>query len=182
MLLLSTRQIIHKKINIEKRTQLNTPDKEAPHIPRLVRIVPPIWIVIFLVAGLCINWLFPSQEFMDWRSYPAALILLALGFGSVLWAAGLFRKRGTEIVPASPTNKFLIVDGPFAITRNPMYLGMTFILLGIAFFVGTLPMFIVPIAFFCLINCVFIPFEEEKMLRQFGEEFVKYKSCVRRWI
>jgi protein-S-isoprenylcysteine O-methyltransferase Ste14 len=164
------------------RSDLKEQDKYPTSVPRLVKIVPPIWIVIFVAVGLCVNWLFPSRDFMDWRSYPIGIILFGFGLSGVLWAGSIFHRRGTEIVPASPMNKLLLVEGPFKITRNPMYLGMTLAQLGIAFFVGTLPMFFVPIAFFCLINFVFIPFEEQKMLRQFGDQFADYKRRVRRWL
>jgi len=156
--------------------------QQTPPVPRLMKVVPPMWIVILLGAGLVIHWLFPSRVFMDLRCYPAAIILFLLGLFSVLWAGSLFRRRGTEILPHSPTNKLLLTEGLYRFTRNPMYLGMTLVLLGIAFFVGTLPMFLVPFAFFCLINFVFIPFEEAKMHRQFGEEYADFKRRVRRWI
>ncbi len=155
---------------------------QTPPIPRLMKIVPPIWIVIFLAVGLGVNWLFPSREFMDWRCYPAAVILFVVGLFTVLGTGSLFRRRGTEILPHSPTNKLLMTDGPYRFSRNPMYLGMTLVLLGVAFFVGTLPMFLAPITFFGLINFVFVPFEEAKMLRQFGEQFADYKQRVRRWV
>src|ERR1035438_1442868 len=90
-------------------------------IPRLMKIVPPVWIVILLVLGLCLYRLFPSRELLDRRCYPAAIILFVLGFFSVLWAGSLFHKRGTEILPHSPTNKLLMTDGPYRFTRNPMY-------------------------------------------------------------
>jgi protein-S-isoprenylcysteine O-methyltransferase Ste14 len=157
-------------------------NEQIPAIPKLMKIVPPLWIVILLVLGLCIHWLFPTRDILDWHSIPAGIILFVPGLFIVLSAGSLFRRRGTEILPHSPTNKLLLVEGPYRFTRNPMYLGMTLVLLGIAFFVGTLPMFLVPVVFFCLINFVFIPFEEAKMLRQFGDRFADYKRRVRRWI
>jgi protein-S-isoprenylcysteine O-methyltransferase Ste14 len=157
-------------------------NEQNPPVPKLMKLVPPVWIVILLVAGLCIHWLFPSRGLLDWRCYPAGIILFVLGLFSVLWAGSLFRKRGTEILPHSPTNKLLLTEGPYTFTRNPMYLGMALVLLGIAFFIGTLSMFLVPVVFLCLMNFIFIPFEEAKMLRQFGERYQDYKRRVRRWI
>jgi protein-S-isoprenylcysteine O-methyltransferase Ste14 len=157
-------------------------NEQTPLIPPLMKIVPPVWIVIFLVLGLCIDWLFPSREFIDWQCYQVAIVLFAVGLFIVLWCGRLFRQRGTEILPHSPTNKLLMTDGPYTFSRNPMYLGMTLVLLGVAFFIGTIPMFVVPAAFFCLIDFVFIPFEEAKMLRQFGDQYADYKRRVRRWI
>jgi protein-S-isoprenylcysteine O-methyltransferase Ste14 len=154
----------------------------SSRLPPLMKIVPPLWIVILFVLGLCVNWLFPTRDILDWQCYPAAIILSVVGLFIVLSAMRLFHKRGTEILPHSRTNKLLLIEGLYKFTRNPMYLGMTLMLLSIAFFVGTLPMFVVPVAFFCLIHFVFIPFEEAKMSRQFGEQYSSYKMRVRRWL
>jgi protein-S-isoprenylcysteine O-methyltransferase Ste14 len=54
--------------------------------------------------------------------------------------------------------------------------------LGIAFWVGALPMFSVPLLVFATTNWAHIRFEETKMLRQFGTSFDDYSSQVRRWI
>jgi len=91
-------------------------------------------------------------------------------------------ERGTEINPTSETNKSLVVRGPFRFTRNPMYLGLVLLTLGIAFWVGSLPMFAVPLLVFATANWVHIPFEEAKMRRQFGAAFDRYMRQVRRWI
>ena len=80
----------------------------------------------------------------------------------------LFRREGTELNPASTTNRKLVTRGPFRFTRNPMYLGLVIATLGIAFWVGAWPMFLAPIAVFVTTNWVHIPFEEAKMRRQFG--------------
>ena len=63
-----------------------------------------------------------------------------------------------------------------------MYLGLIVLTLGVAFAVGSLPMFAVPVLLFMTANWVHIPFEETKMRRQFGAAFVAYTSRVRRWI
>ena len=94
----------------------------------------------------------------------------------------LFRREGTEINPTSQTNRKLVTSGPFVLTRNPMYLGLALVTLGIALWVGAWPMFLAPIAIFATPNWVHIPFEEEKMRRQFGASFDAYASKTRRWI
>jgi protein-S-isoprenylcysteine O-methyltransferase Ste14 len=63
-----------------------------------------------------------------------------------------------------------------------MYLGLVLVSLGIAFWVGTPPMFAVPLAVFVIANWVHIPFEEAKMRRQFGAAFDDYSHTVRRWV
>jgi protein-S-isoprenylcysteine O-methyltransferase Ste14 len=99
-----------------------------------------------------------------------------------VWALVLFRREGTEVEPTSPTNRKLITSGPYQFTRNPMYLGLVILTLGIAIWVGAWPMFGAPIALFATANWVHIPFEEAKMRRQFGAAYDNYVARVRRWI
>jgi hypothetical protein len=63
-----------------------------------------------------------------------------------------------------------------------MYLGLVIVTLGIAIWVGAWPMFIAPVALFATLNWVHIPFEEEKMRRQFGATYDGYVRQVRRWV
>jgi protein-S-isoprenylcysteine O-methyltransferase Ste14 len=76
----------------------------------------------------------------------------------------------------------LVVDGPYRYTRNPMYLGLVLVTLGIAIWVGAWPMFLVPIATFATANWAHIPFEEAKMRRQFAAAYDEYVGRVRRWL
>ena len=109
-------------------------------------------------------------------------VLFLFGFFFALYGNRLFAREGTEIDPLSPANRVLVTRGAFSISRNPMYVGMVFGLLGIAIYVGTLPFFLVAVAQFCILNYGFIPFEEEKMERQFGDEYRAYCKRVRRWL
>src|SRR5207249_7043678 len=84
------------------------------------------------------------------------------------------RREGTEVEPTSPTNRKLITSGPYQFTRNPMYLGLVILTLGIAIWVGAWPMFGAPVALFATANWVHIPFEEAKMRRQFGAAYDNY--------
>jgi protein-S-isoprenylcysteine O-methyltransferase Ste14 len=94
----------------------------------------------------------------------------------------MFRRAGTEIEPTSPVNRALVTDGPYRFTRNPMYLGLVIITLGIAVWIGAWPMLIAPMAVFATANWIHIPFEEAKMRRQFGATYDDYVARVRRWV
>jgi protein-S-isoprenylcysteine O-methyltransferase Ste14 len=108
--------------------------------------------------------------------------LVAISWILPVWAIVLFRREGTEVEPTSPTNRKLITSGPYQFTRNPMYLGLVILTLGIAIWVGAWPMFGAPMALFATANWVHIPFEEAKMRSQFGAEYDNYAARVRRWI
>jgi protein-S-isoprenylcysteine O-methyltransferase Ste14 len=92
-----------------------------------------------------------------------------------------FRKAKTAICPTvRPTA--LVTAGAFKISRNPIYLGMLMMLMGSSFLMGTIPSLFAPIAFFLIIDKVFIPYEEEKMIEAFGAEYSDYVQKTRRWI
>lgn len=148
----------------------------------MVNVPPPAWAIAYVLVAAALSYL------AGWPLVPGlplvALGVLLLVAGVALSATGgaLFRREGTELNPASPTNRTLVTRGPFRFTRNPMYLGLVIATLGIAFLVGAWPMFLAPIAIFVTTNWVFIPFEEAKLHRQFGAEYDAYVGRVRRWI
>jgi protein-S-isoprenylcysteine O-methyltransferase Ste14 len=148
----------------------------------MVKLPPPVWVLIFLLVAGAISALMPWRAMVDLRLVPLGPILAVLGLVMPVWAFALFKREGTEINPVSEANKALVTYGPFALTRNPMYLGLVIVSLGIAFWVGALPMFAVPVLAFAVANWVHIPFEEAKMRRQFGAAFDAYSRKVRRWV
>lgn len=145
-------------------------------------VPPPLWALLLLGAtyGLSLlpefGWLFPVN------TRPAGLIVVVLALAILAWAMLQFRLANTQLLPNSPTNNSLVTGGIFAITRNPMYLAMTLFCIGGALWVGRAVMLAAPVLMFAVANWVFIPFEEAKMRRQFGEAFDAYCKRVRRWI
>jgi protein-S-isoprenylcysteine O-methyltransferase Ste14 len=146
----------------------------------MVRIPPPIWMFLFLAIAAAVSFYFPVGRIPPWPVLGAVLVVAGASLG--FWAFRLFRAEGTELNPASEANKTLVVRGPFRFTRNPMYLGLVLLSLGIAFWVGAVPMFVVPLLVVAVANWAHIPFEEAKMRRQFGAAFDDYTRSVRRWI
>ena len=116
------------------------------------------------------------------RSVPLSLLTGIAGVLLSGWGERTFAAEGTEILPASPANKKLVMRGPFRYTRNPMYLGLVLMAFGFAFYFGTIPFYLVPVVLFLLCNFSFIPFEEAKMQRQFSDQYTDYRGRVRRWI
>ena len=147
-----------------------------------LKIPPPIWMFAMLLAAYAVQRSFDWAQIIYFSSLSLATLLIAAGIFLAAWGRSTFAAAGTEIIPASATNKKLVTSGPFRFTRNPMYLGVSTLTLGIAFYAGTLPFFAVPILLFLLCNVVFIPFEEAKMRRQFNDQYTEYRRRVRRWI
>jgi protein-S-isoprenylcysteine O-methyltransferase Ste14 len=148
----------------------------------MLKLAPPIWTLIYLVLCVALSWS------LDWPAIPGlpipslGMALVALAFIPPVWAFVLFQREDTEISPTSPANRKFVTRGPYRFTRNPMYLGLVTLSLGIAVCVGAWPMFMAPLAVFATISWVHIPFAEAKMRRQFGAAYDDYVARVRRWL
>ena len=143
---------------------------------------PPIWAILALVALYFASELPPFVNWPSWRSQPLGALIFILGMIGPAIAIFQFRRAGTEVSPTSQTNAKLVVAGIYRLTRNPMYLGLTIASFGLALFFGRPLMFLTPLFVFVITNWIFIPFEEAKMRRQFGDEFDAYAKRVRRWL
>lgn len=148
--------------------------------PLTVVVPPPIWAVLFLTAGWAAGRWLGLEPLVDADILAGALVLAGLSVAT--WGRLTFARVGTEVVPVSPANRVLVTHGPFAYTRNPMYLGLLLLTGGIAIWIGTATALAAPVAYFFFVNGVSIPFEEAKMERQYTDRFRAYKARVRRWL
>jgi protein-S-isoprenylcysteine O-methyltransferase Ste14 len=148
----------------------------------MLKLPPPIWALVYVLIAAAISWSLGWPKFLGLPLAPLGIALVAVAWIPPVWAIVLFRREGTEVSPTSPANRTLVTSGPYRFTRNPMYLGLVIVTLGIAVWVGAWPMFIAPIAVFATANWIHIPFEEDKMRRQFGATYDGYVRRVRRWV
>jgi protein-S-isoprenylcysteine O-methyltransferase Ste14 len=146
------------------------------------QVPPPLWALLLLAVTYFLNLAPGFRDLPVLATRPFGLIVIVAALGVLFWAMAQFWLAKTQLLPNSPENNALVTHGVFAITRNPMYLAMTLFCIGGALWFGRLPMLIAPVLMFAVANWVFIPFEEAKMRRQFGEAFDAYTKRVRRWI
>lgn len=145
------------------------------------RMVPPMFLGVAVLLMLAIDRVLPAKEiFRSPLSYYGA-ILVAVGLWLVFSVRAMFRRAGTTIKPFEESST-LVVDGPFRLTRNPIYLGMVLALVGFGVLLGSLTPFLVVPAFAFLIDQSFIQAEEAMLARKFGKQFEDYKRRVRRWL
>lgn len=115
------------------------------------------------------------------RAATAMTVASALGLmGSAMRE---FRNSGTTVDPLHPERaSALVAGGPFALTRNPMYVGMAGLLLAHAVWRGS-PRALPPLALFVMvIDRVQIPPEEAALSTLFGAEYDAYRNAVPRWL
>jgi len=148
---------------------------------RMVNLKPPHIAGLLLALSVSLHFLLPQAYRRQFACLICGVIAIAIGFGLMMWAWWLFRKSGTPIRPSDQATA-LVSSGPFRFSRNPMYLGIVVMMLGIAVWVGSLPMLIAPVGFFAFTSLIFIPDEERRLRETFGDTFISFTQRVRRWI
>jgi protein-S-isoprenylcysteine O-methyltransferase Ste14 len=133
--------------------------------------------VVGLVVGILLQLLLPMRVFPHaWIGHAAGWPLVLAGIALALWAALEAGERDIS----SPDR--LITSGPYALSRNPMYVGWHLIFLGLACIANSiwLAALFAPVA--CIIHFVDIRREERSLAREFGDSYREYRQCVRRYL
>ncbi|MFT5710702.1 MAG: protein-S-isoprenylcysteine O-methyltransferase Ste14 [Halioglobus sp.] len=144
-------------------------------------IYPPIWLVLSLITIFALNELMPGIRFTSSLGQIMGGLIILIGLVLLLLAGGLFKRAGTDLVPFKNVSA-LVTTGIYRYTRNPMYLGMTAILLGCGITVGAALSLLVAPVFMVIIEWRFIRLEEEMLRGLFPEDFPPYCARVRRWL
>lgn len=148
---------------------------------RGLRIYPPITAAVYLVAAAGIHHWLRTPRLIPYPFAYAGIGILLVGLGLNLWTNILFQKRRTTRNPFGTPTAF-IMDGPYVFSRNPMYLSVVLMLLGIGVWVGTAPFLLTPVAFLLTVNAINAPLEESELERTFGDTYRAYRQRVRRWL
>jgi len=147
------------------------------------RVPPPIVALIFaaLMWGLArytpvFNVQLPLKVFI-------VSVLAAMGGLCSLTGALSFRRARTTIDPMKPHQaSTLVCGGIYRVTRNPMYLGLVFVLTAWAVYLNSLEALLGVVGFMIYIHGFQILPEERALIEVFGEEYRDYQSRVRRWL
>lgn len=148
-----------------------------------LRIPPPVYALS--VAGLMwlLNSYLPIVNLFTSPWHLLGWVFIIVGLAIDLWSVSLFWKEKTTVNPMKPDNSKSIVEkGMYQFSRNPMYLGMLSILLGIAILLGSLsPLLCLPLFAVIITTQQIIP-EEMTLTNKFGQAYLDYKHRVRRWL
>jgi|SRR5690348_1167042 len=135
--------------------------------------------VAFIGRGL--DSLLGIHGFRSFFTTAAGWLLLSIGFLLRVWATFLFYQNRMRVISLEPQTT-LITSGPYTLSRNPLYLGgNVFVFFGAALLLGTPIGIFLTAAHLPLVN-LFIRREEKQLGKNFGEEWVRYKRRVRRWL
>ncbi len=147
-----------------------------------VRLKPPMVYAVSMFIGLAIEQLLPLVSIpWTWRASPA-VVLIALAGMLIAPTVMRFRKADTPFSDFSKPATTLLKDGPYRYSRNPGYLALTLLYLGLGVLLSSAWVCILVVPTLLIINVAVVRKEEQHLESQFGEEYLRYKTAVRRWL
>ena len=150
-----------------------------------VRVFPPVVPLLAILVGVGLNRLWPLDVGValptPGRYWLGGTIVAAAILALGVWPVVLFRRSGQTANPLKPTSS-VVERGPYRVTRNPMYLQMILVCVGVAVMLGNWWIVaLTPIVAWALQRLAILP-EEAYLERKFGETYLAYKRRVRRWL
>ncbi len=164
------------------------PTEDGQRIPHPgVYFPPPFYFVLGFLAGWLLHRLVPlpvpgangiggivGMRAVGW-------LLIAVGVVLLVWAQITFRRHHTTVIPNRPASA-MVTDGPYSFTRNPIYVSLALIYLGLALLTRMLwPIIVLPVVL-VLITMLVIRREERYLADAFGAEYAEFRRRVRRWV
>ena len=155
--------------------QNNKPDKAD------VIALPPLMYGTALGLGLCIHFVFPVQFLPQQGRLWFGALLPLLAVPIVVSAVRALARAKTTVDVRKPTAA-IVTDGAFRCSRNPMYVSLTLLYLGIASLINSLWVLLLVVPLLVVVERGVVEPEERYLERKFGQEYLRYKEQVRRWI
>jgi protein-S-isoprenylcysteine O-methyltransferase Ste14 len=136
-----------------------------------------VYIMVILAPWLDKTWRL-TLSISSLVRLPVGIILLVLGVPMIVWTITRFlRTKGTPI-PFNPPPT-MVTNGLYNIIRNPMHLGWTLVLFGVAVLMQSFTLLVIFIPLFVLAHILYLKLIEEKELeKKFGQAYLDYKKRV----
>ena len=142
---------------------------------------PPLLLLSAIVLGFAARWVAPLSFLPVVISGTAGPIISGVSLVLFFWAVYSMRSGGASIPTGEPTER-IILSGPYSFSRNPIYLAMLLLQIGIGFWANSLWFLLFAALSVALLVWGVISREELYLERKFGADYVAYKTQVRRWL
>lgn len=146
-----------------------------------VRVPAPIYFVVAIVVGTFLHSIWPALLPAHWGFRSAGVVLVFMGTIASTLAAREFARAGTALRPDRPST-MLVARGPFAWSRNPIYLSLAVIQAGIAIWSRNGWLLVTLAIAWPVVDLLVVTREERYLNRLFGTPYESYCAQVRRWI
>ena len=154
-------------------------DRSADN-PGVIALPPLLYGGAFIVV-LVLRWFWPMRIVADSGLLWAGLGLVAIGVALASWGRRTMKAAGTNINPSLPATA-LVASGPFRYSRNPLYVALTIVFLGLTLAVNTWWGVVVLIPLLAIMHRGVVRREERYLEQKFGESYRQYRSKVRRYV
>jgi protein-S-isoprenylcysteine O-methyltransferase Ste14 len=142
---------------------------------------PPLLYLGGLALGIVVELIEPTAQPATWLRILAGVVGLAAVLALDTTAMSRFARAGTAVNPMRAPSA-IVTGGPYRYTRNPMYVGMAVLYVGIAVAAGILwALAFLPLVLLAVDRLV-IAREEPYLSAKFGDEYERYRARVRRWL
>jgi len=146
-----------------------------------IRVIPPVLFGAALVIAVLANWIVPVQMFPDFLRFWFGSIVIFASLVIIVPSIVAFKRAKTPFDVRRPASA-LVSDGPFRYSRNPGYVALISLCIGIAMIVDNVFMLVTVVIATVYLQRFVVLAEERHMEAQFGEEYLEYKRKVRRWL
>ena len=146
-----------------------------------VAVRPPVLYGGAFVLVLVFHWFWPMPIFGHAVALWPGFALVVLGVGIAAWGRRTMQAAGTNVNPALPATA-VVASGPFRFSRNPLYLALTLLYLGLTLAFNTWWGIVVLIPLLIIMHRGVVLREERYLDQKFGEIYRQYRSKVRRYL
>ena len=147
-----------------------------------IRIPPPVIYVAALAIGFVLNDLWPMSPLSGSSRYVIGFVLILVSGLIILPVLRRFRRAGTPFFDLRKPAWALITEGPYRFSRNPSYVTLTLLYLGIGILLNNGWILILVAPVFLVMDLWVVRKEERHLETKFGEDYLRYKAAVRRWL
>jgi protein-S-isoprenylcysteine O-methyltransferase Ste14 len=155
--------------------------EDATDTPR-VPLIPPLAFIIAIGCAAVLEWGIPlSGLFRSWQSAAVGSALVLAGFAIAGSSFIRFRAAGTSVRLDKPASA-LVETGPYRYTRNPIYLGLVVVYLGVAAVLTSIWVLLFLPLFVAYLRYGVIAYEEAYLRRRFGAAYEEFMARVPRWL
>lgn len=152
--------------------------KDSPQINKYIH--PPVVAMFYIIVAIMLGVFIPLVDLSTMiRNIGFGFVVVGFLFGLAAFIE--FRKAKTTILPHGSVSN-IISSGIFRFTRNPIYLGFLFMVIGFPLNYGSIWGIIAAPFFVTTMNRLVIEKEEAYLEKKFKEEYTNFKSRVRRWL
>lgn len=145
---------------------------------------PPILMATTVAAGLALDAA-THASLVDRASSSmtqgVGVVIVVLALANDIWCFRILSRRQTTIMPHRAAS-YLVTEGPFRFSRNPIYVSHVFLIFGLGLFLGSpFTLLLTPVLAFGLTKLAIEP-EERHLLEKFGDDYRSYMARTRRWL